>query len=156
MFVAYAEDARNDFDDECTCSNNEINGTYEVVDTSSNVSSVNIYNFITPNCDGYNDVFLMQFKNTTDYSIEIYDNAQSNHEPDGNLVFQSTNYNNDFAFDNLKDGKYLLKVELNNDILYHDLYVYRGCEDLKNKSIKALEDAMLKELFNENDPLLLF
>ncbi|MGJ8661012.1 MAG: gliding motility-associated C-terminal domain-containing protein, partial [Bacteroidota bacterium] len=77
-----------------------------------------IYNIITPNGDGKNDFLFIKGLNTVDkYLINIFN-------PNGNLIFQSDDYNNDWGGTYngqiVPDGTYLYAVEIN------DLTKYRG------------------------------
>lgn len=62
---------------------------------------ITIPNVFTPNGDGYNDYFVVDgIENCTDSKLFIKSNS-------GKVVFQSSNYQNDWSGENLPDGVYL-------------------------------------------------
>lgn len=62
---------------------------------------ITIPNVFTPNGDGYNDYFVIDgIENCTDSKLFVKSNS-------GKVVFQSSNYQNDWSGDNLPDGVYL-------------------------------------------------
>lgn len=62
---------------------------------------ITIPNVFTPNGDGYNDYFVIDgIENCTDSKLFIKSNS-------GNIVFQTSNYQNDWSGENLPDGVYI-------------------------------------------------
>ena len=69
--------------------------------TTSIPIKITIPNVFTPNGDGYNDYFVIDgIENCTDSKLFIKSNS-------GNIVFQASNYQNDWSGENLPDGVYL-------------------------------------------------
>ena len=72
---------------------------------------INIPNVITPNNDGFNDIFEIDF-NYSSIDLEIYNRW-------GKKIYQRENYQNDWETDDLNDGVYYYKVlipEINKSV----------------------------------------
>ena len=63
-----------------------------------------IPNMITPNGDGYNDNFVIQNAETYEISLQIYNRW-------GNIIYEITNYQNDFNCNNCADGVYFYVIK---------------------------------------------
>ncbi|MCK5846559.1 MAG: gliding motility-associated C-terminal domain-containing protein [Bacteroidales bacterium] len=76
------------------------NGCYDEVKLTSKDCKLEIPNVITPNGDGYNDVFIID-------GIENYPNSiLSIYNRWGKKVYESNNYTNDWDGENITDGVY--------------------------------------------------
>jgi gliding motility-associated-like protein len=80
----------------------------ETVEVIPCLNSIGIPNTITPNGDGVNDTWIIEdIYNYPNNSVKILDRS-------GRLVFESTNYNNDWAAENLPATVYYYIVDLGN------------------------------------------
>ena len=81
-----------------------------------------IPNIITPNGDGYNDVFIIQGIEQTDHNRLIIRNSN------GAIVFQTVNYRNDWGAPNLADGTYF----------YQFAYTLHGIDETRTGTLTIM------------------
>lgn len=69
---------------------------------------VTVYQTVTPNNDGKNDVFFIEnIENFTDNTLELYDKW-------GNRIFLKKSYRNDWPVDEIPNGVYVYKLTIPN------------------------------------------
>ncbi|MBR0077648.1 MAG: gliding motility-associated C-terminal domain-containing protein [Bacteroidales bacterium] len=81
-----------------------------------------IPNVITPNGDGYNDVFIIQGIEKTERNRLIIRNGS------GTIVFQTVNYRNDWGAPNLADGTYF----------YQFVYTLHGIDETRTGTLTIM------------------
>ncbi len=156
-FLNYAKKSNNEINDDFTCNNNICTFQGDTVTYRENTDCLK---FITPNGDGKNDVVILVKEEGDVYDIKIYNNAKRDHSPKGDIIYESSNYQNDYAFDNEKDGKYLIEYVIkgsNSSRAYTELYVVRETNSLHEKSKKYILDQIDYIVCNaayQEDPLL--
>ncbi len=82
----------------------------DIIDISTKPCGIETYNVFTPNGDGENDFFYIQsiHENIYDGSVvQVYNRW-------GNLLFEETNYKNDWNMDELNDGTYYFVLSVSN------------------------------------------
>ena len=101
-----------------------------VLEEAENLSNINftppvtlvIPNIITPNGDGYNDVFIIKGIDQTERNRLIIRNSS------GTIVFQTVNYKNDWGAPNLPDGTYF----------YQFVYTLHGIDETRTGTLTIM------------------